>query len=112
MQPSEWLGTYTEKLFEAAFADAAIINAGAAASLLGMDVKTLKRLCNDDVIRSVRRGKLPAFTERDLREYLVVDIARPAPRGRPAAVPAKAQLGFTEMKARGLLNPQKKSTTS
>lgn len=57
----------TEALICAAFAEACVITAKAAARFLGMDVKTLDRLVDEDVLRAVRRGNLRAYIERDIR---------------------------------------------
>ena len=65
------LGRTTEARFAAAFARSAIITAMAAADLIGLDEKTLAALSDRQIIRSVPRGKLRAYTERDLRSYLV-----------------------------------------
>ena len=64
------LGPMTEKRFEAAFAETAVITRRAAAKLIGVDEKTLDGLSDDGVVRAVRRGAHRAYTERDLRAYL------------------------------------------
>jgi len=69
--PIQTLGPVTEARFAAAFADGATVTAKAAADLLGLDVKTLGALTDALTIRAVRRGKLRAYTEHDLRAYLL-----------------------------------------
>lgn len=64
------IGVHAEAAISAAFAGRLILTAKDTARLLGIDVKTLSRMTNDRVIRAVRRGKLRAYTEADVREYL------------------------------------------
>jgi hypothetical protein len=68
--PEANLGPVTERRFEAAFANGAIITAKVAATLLGLDPKTLSAMAARGVIKSITRGKVRAFTERDLRGFL------------------------------------------
>ena len=89
------LGPATEALFERAFRDAATISAQAAAQLLGLDVKTLRAMTDDQTIRAVRRGKLRSYTEADLRAYLTKGEPPPcrtktrasSPPRRPKVIP-------------------------
>jgi excisionase family DNA binding protein len=64
------LGAATEARILAAFANACMITAGAAAALLGVDEKTLGAMTDDQVIRAVRVGKVRRYTEADVRLYL------------------------------------------
>jgi hypothetical protein len=65
------LGPVTEARFAVAFADRAIIDKATAAGLLGMDVKTLDAMTTEGLVRAVTRGAHRAYTERDLRLYLL-----------------------------------------
>ena len=67
---SSAIGPATEARIIAAFSQACLITADAAADLLGMDVKTLRTMTEASIIRAVRRGRLPAYTEGDIRAYL------------------------------------------
>lgn len=71
VMPPDYLGNVTEARFAAAFAHKAIIPCAQAAALIGVDVDTLPSL----PIRSVPRGKLRGYTERDLRAYLLEGAA-------------------------------------
>jgi hypothetical protein len=64
------LGPATETRFAEAFFETALITKQAAAKLLGLDPGTLDALTLDGTIRAVPRGKLRAYTERDLRAFL------------------------------------------
>lgn len=88
------LGPTTERRFAEAFATTAVITAKAAACLIGVDEKTLCALSDDKVIRSVPRGKLRAYTERDLRAYLLEEHDLPCPSTKPQ----KAGSGSTTSK--------------
>lgn len=96
------LGPTTEARFAVAFAKGATITRKAAAELLGFDVRTLDANVEAGLIRRVWRGKVPAYTERDLRAYLSSEavecpsIRSPAPgsgsttsRSRVAAFTAR-----------------------
>ena len=65
------LGPTTEGRFAETFAAGAVITRKAAAELLGLDERTLDSLSDEGIVRAVRRGKLRAYTERDLRAYLL-----------------------------------------
>lgn len=100
------LGPTTEARFATAFARTAIVTAKAAAELIGLDVKTLDALAEKQVIRSVPKGKLRAYTERDLRAYLIEgpDAACPS-TSRPKASSGSSTLssvvvGFTALQAK------------
>jgi len=85
------LGPATEARIREAFSCAAVITAGAAAELLGVDVRTLRALTDDSAIRALRVGKTRRYTEADIRQYLTEgpDIAaRPA---RPSRSPSPTQ---------------------
>lgn len=71
MTPSP-IGPATEARILAAFAQAAVIGGGAAAALIGCDLKTLNELADAGAIRAVRRGggKTRGYTEGDIRWYL------------------------------------------
>ena len=57
---AEAVGPATEDLLSRAFADRALITAQAAARILGLDVKTLRRMTDQFGIRAVRRGRVVA----------------------------------------------------
>lgn len=82
------LGPITEQRFAQAFAAGAVISRKEAADLIGLDAKTLDALSNQGVIRAVRKGAHRAYTERDLRRYLLegpdIECAEPKPRPSPA----------------------------
>lgn len=101
------LGPATERRFAEAFADAVMLTRKAAAELIGVDVKTLDALHDAGLVRAVRRGKLRAYTELDLRTYLLeaatVQCSRstsldPKPRARPAG--GAKVVNFSDMKRR------------
>ncbi|WP_374453772.1 hypothetical protein [Phenylobacterium sp.] len=77
------LGPITERRFSEAFAETATVPACRAASLIGVDEKTLAGLTADKVIRSVPRGKRRGYTERDLRAYLTDQHEAPCPSTSP-----------------------------
>jgi len=64
------LGPVTERRFEEAFRDSALVTAKAAASLIGLDEKTLKTMTMDGAIQACPRGRRHAYSERALRDYL------------------------------------------
>ena len=64
------LGPVTERRFEEAFKDSALVTAKAAASLIGLDEKTLKAMTMDGAIQACPRGRRHAYTEGALRDYL------------------------------------------
>ena len=68
------IGRATEALLMAAFSETCLLTAKATARLLGMDVKTLDNLADDQTIRAVRRGNLRAYTEGDIRTYLTESV--------------------------------------
>jgi hypothetical protein len=65
------LGPVTEARFALAFATRAVVDKATAARLIGLDVKTLDALSDARVVRAVRKGVHRAYTERDLRLYLL-----------------------------------------
>lgn len=99
------LGPVTEARFAEAFGARAVVDKATAARLIGLDVKTLDALSDQHVIRAVRKGVHRAYTERDLRLYLlegpdvecVADQKPPinAPKPR-AARPASSVVNFSE----------------
>jgi hypothetical protein len=99
------LGPITERRFAEAFATAAVITAKAAAELIGLDEKTLASLSDRQVIRWVQRGKLRAYTERDLRAYLIEGPDAPCQStSRPRAASGSSISyigvgGFTDLRA-------------
>lgn len=93
------LGPATEARFARAFADSAVITRQAAAALLGVDAGTLDSLTTAHVIRAVPRGRRRAYTERDLRDYLLrapEPIPGPKP-GRARVVPRAKSVRFSEL---------------
>lgn len=64
------LGPVTERRFEEAFKDSALVTAKAAASLIGLDEKTLKAMTMDGAIQACPRGRRHAYSEGALRDYL------------------------------------------
>lgn len=97
-----WLGHATEARLAAAFAHGLVITAKAAADLIDVDEKTLKSMTEAGLIRAVRRGSLPAYTELDIRAYLLEcpqpcrDAKdRPAPPARSGKV-----IPFSERRTR------------
>lgn len=103
----EALGPVTAARFEAVFSTRAVVDKRTAADLIGLDVKTLDALSDAKVIRAVRKGAHRAYTERDLRLYLIegpdVECAepsnprRPEPKRRPSsAAPKLRVLNFSE----------------
>jgi hypothetical protein len=105
-----YLGPLTEARFESAFSCGATITAKAAADLLGVDVRTLGDMTDEGVVRAVPRGKLRAYTERDLRAYLAEGTAECRPSTtRPkvsAPRPGGKVLPFTQRSGRA--DPQRK----
>lgn len=96
------LGAATEARVLAAFAAKALLTAGEACALLGVDCKSLRALTDAGVIRAVRRGGggHRAYTEGDIRAFLTESAApardpRPRTLHRPHAV-----VPFTQRKAR------------
>lgn len=83
------LGPTTERRFADAFAACAVITRKAAAKLIGLDEKTLDTLSDEKVVRAVRKGSRRAYTERDLRAYLMegpdVECAPLQPRAKSAS---------------------------
>lgn len=64
------LGPATEARIREAFAKACVITEKACAAVIGIDVQTLSSMNAAGVIRAVRRGNLPGYTEADIRAYL------------------------------------------
>lgn len=97
------LGPTTERRFAEAFGRAALLTAKAAAALIGVDEKTLGDLTERGVVRAVPRGRLRAYTEHDLRDYLTADHALPVRRDdRPRSAPQRGGkvVPFTERAGR------------
>jgi hypothetical protein len=80
------LGPATEAALAAAFRGRAIITARATARVLGMDVKTLRRLTDRGTIWTTQRGDLDGYTEGAIRDFL----SSPPPAPPAAADPPKA----------------------
>lgn len=59
-----------EQRIAAVFEDGLLATAKAVAALIRVDVKTLRAMTDEGVIRAVRRGKRRAYTEADVRAYL------------------------------------------
>lgn len=89
--PPDYLGAATEARFAASFATAAVITKKAAAALIGLDEKTLDALTDAGAVRSVLKGKLRAYTERDLRAYLLEGAAAECRPGKTPKVAAGAR---------------------
>ncbi len=83
---SSQLGAATEARILAAYADKALLTSEDAAALLGLDVKSLRALANEGVIRAVRRGGggHRAYTEGDIRAFLT-ESAAPVREPKPRA---------------------------
>lgn len=110
--PPGYLGASTESRFAASFATAAIITKKAAAELIGLDEKTLDALTDAGVIRAVPRGaKLRAYTERDLRAYLLEGAAAecwPEKKPKRATGPGSGRVvPFTSLPAGRVDAPRK-----
>lgn len=104
--PDLQLGPVTEGRFAEAFGRRAVVDKRTAADLIGLDVKTLDALSDAKVIRAVRKGAHRAYTERDLRLYLIegpdiecepsTQIA-PSPPPKPRAkAPSLRLVNFSE----------------
>jgi len=89
---SPTIGPATEALIQAAFASSCTITANAAAQVLGFDVKTLRNMTDEGLIRAVPRGTagVRAYTEGDIRAFLT-ESAAPC----PSIAPRKARTGST-----------------
>jgi hypothetical protein len=96
------IGPATEARLIALYSKASLLTAEATAAFLGIDVKSLRALTNDGVIRAVRRGGggHRAYTEGDIRAFLT-ESAAPF---REAKLKVTHQTGkvvpFTQRKAR------------
>ena len=92
------LGPTTERRFAEAFAERALITKAAAAALIGLDEKTLDALSDAQVVRAVRKGAHRAYTERDLRAYLLEgpDVEPARPRNRPSPATPPKVVNFSE----------------
>ena len=96
------VGIHTEAALGAAFRDRLLLTASETAKLLGVDVKTLSRMTDERVIRAVRRGKLRAYTEADIRAYLTEgpDVPCRRPKEKPAVVRSAKVVNFTDRRTR------------
>jgi hypothetical protein len=110
------LGPNTERRFAEVFADKVLLTRVEAAALIGVDVKTLSALSDDQVLRAVRRGKVRAYTEHDLRAYLTEgpdvpcrSISRKNPESSPTTSRSKV-VAFTARPARLRGVPRKPSS--
>lgn len=87
--PPGYLGPATEARFADAFAHSSILSKKVEAQLIGLDEKTLDSLSDAGIIRAVRKGAHRAYTERDLRAYLLegpdVECSSPKPKAKPAS---------------------------
>lgn len=92
------LGPTTERRFAAVFRNRAVITKKLAARLIGLDEKTLGDLSDAKVIRAVRKGAHRAYTEHDLRTYLIegpdVECVPAKPKAKPA--PQSKVVNFSE----------------
>lgn len=106
--PPGYLGPATEARFAEAFAHSSILSKKAAAALIGLDEKTLDAASDAKIIRAVRKGAHRAYTERDLRAYLLegpdVPCAPSAPKlkARAAAGANVRLVNFSERRKRRL----------
>ncbi|MDP3870433.1 hypothetical protein [Phenylobacterium sp.] len=77
-----------------------MLNKREAAALIGMDAGTLDALTAEGVIRAVPRGKRRAYTERDLRCFLLGEVAATPTHNRSKAratvVPKPQTYKFSE----------------
>jgi excisionase family DNA binding protein len=95
----------TDARLAEAFSRTLLLTAREAAALIGLDVKTLARMTDTGAIRAVRRGKLRAYTEADIRAFLTED-ASPCPSTSPLKAPTSSSIslsgaaGFTDRPAR------------
>ena len=87
------LGRITEARFAEAFSTRALVDKRTAAALIGLDVKTLDALSDAQVIRAVRKGVRRAYTERDLRRFILEgpDTTCAPPAANDPAPKAKAK---------------------
>ncbi|MFD3264028.1 hypothetical protein [Phenylobacterium ferrooxidans] len=80
------------------------MNKREAARLIGVDAGTLDALTADGIIRAVPRGKRRAYTERDLRCFLLGEVAAtPTPqrsKARATIVPKPQTYKFSERSCR------------
>jgi excisionase family DNA binding protein len=65
------LGPATEAILARTFGERLLITMQEAAKLLGMDIKTLRSMTDEGLIRAVRRGKVRAYIEADIRRFLL-----------------------------------------
>ncbi len=96
------IGPATEARIFAAFAATALLTAGETADLIGLDVKSLRLLTDDGVIRAVRRGGggHRAYTEGDIRAFLT-ESAAPVREPRPVVTHrADRVVPFSQRKVR------------
>lgn len=111
--PPGYLGAVTEARFAEVFSSTALATASSAAKLIGVDPKTLGDMTEREIIRSVPRGKLPAYTERDLRAYLLEGPATPCrstSRPRAASSSTTRQItSITDMATRRIDGQRSKS---
>lgn len=98
------LGPATEARIREAFARACVITEKACAAVIGIDVQTLSSMNAAGVIRAVRRGNLPGYTEADIRAYLT-ESPGPCRSTRETTVPTGITIsrsnvvGFTARRA-------------
>ncbi|WP_271145387.1 helix-turn-helix domain-containing protein [Brevundimonas sp. NIBR10] len=101
------IGAATEARILAAFKDTCLLSAEATARLLGIDVRSLRALNDDGLIRAVRRGRREtrAYTEGDIRAYLTQSAA-PCPSTNPPRAPTSnmtSRSGVADFMARRAL---------
>lgn len=95
------LGPVTEARFATAFATRAVVDKSEAATLIGVDPKTLEAMTEAKVVRSVPKGlKHRGYTERDLRAYLIegpdIECAPAEPKPRPTPTGTVRHVNFSE----------------
>ena len=118
MTEASHLGPVTEARFAIAFEHKAVVTKTAAASLIGIDEKTLDALSQSGVVRSIPKGKLRAYTERDLRAYLLEgrDVecrSTSQPRAASGSTTSSTKLvAFTDLLGKRLDAQRKRSSGS
>ncbi|MDR3513970.1 MAG: helix-turn-helix domain-containing protein [Caulobacteraceae bacterium] len=100
------VGPSTEARIALAFATRALITAKEAASILGIDVKTLRALTDGLALRALVVGKVRRYAEADIRRYLIEGPDAECPStSRPRAASSNMTsstrvVGFTARLAR------------
>jgi hypothetical protein len=100
------LGPVTEARLLEVFSKGAVASGKDAAWAIGVDAKVLSAMDTAGVVRSVPKGQLRGYTERELRRYLIEGSAAecaptkpqpaPKPKARPARPPNVRYVNFSE----------------